>query len=716
VLEAAARDLAELKRDEAALAELELELEKTETTRAAAAGRVAELERARQENEGRARGLRESLERLGRALASDLAALRAELHAGEPCPLCGATEHPWAERAALTALGEELGAMRAELKGLEQNGERLAGDEKLARGEVAAAEGALGQLRRQRADGLKRISQRSESLEQTRQTLPGGAAALDELDGLLAASRGELAQVAGLLGEVRRLEQETEEFQKRGEQEAKAVEESGAALNELTERAHALSVRGEGVRGEIGASEEQLAGLAEELRQTLAGWPEWGAALGALPTHEDGGNLGTLREALRAEALEYRETRRRQQEAEAALQALAERRAAGEARARGLEDQLAQAQALLARRQTELEAAGRERAAVLGGRAADDAEAALNAALKQARQAHELARQTLDAARQRLSELEGTLRSLAEHLAGIQTDVTAVRARVEMFAEKARFTAEQIGQTLGLETAWLEEVRQARERLTRQREHALGQAEALRRQLEAHRAAPPPHAREDVEARRAALAQEQEKLKNELEGFLSRLAVDDQSRARLGEKRQELETAREGALVWQKLGEAIGSADGKKLRTYAQGLTLRALVAHANAHLRQLRPRYALRQNGQAPMDLVLVDRDMGGEVRTVRSLSGGESFLVSLALALGLSNMAARDLSIDSLFIDEGFGTLDGDTLQMALAVLQGLHAQGKQVGIISHVEGIAPSLGAEVSVEAVEPGRSRVQVRMAL
>jgi hypothetical protein len=86
------------------------------------------------------------------------------------------------------------------------------------------------------------------------------------------------------------------------------------------------------------------------------------------------------------------------------------------------------------------------------------------------------------------------------------------------------------------------------------------------------------------------------------------------------------------------------------------------------------------------------------------------------LALALGLSNMAARDLSIDSLFIDEGFGTLDGDTLQMALAVLQGLHAQGKQVGIISHVEGIAPSLGAEVSVEAVEPGRSRVRVRMAL
>ena len=107
-----------------------------------------------------------------------------------------------------------------------------------------------------------------------------------------------------------------------------------------------------------------------------------------------------------------------------------------------------------------------------------------------------------------------------------------------------------------------------------------------------------------------------------------------------------------------------------------------------------------------------MVDGDLGDEPRTVRSLSGGESFLVSLALALGLSSLSSKDVRVESLFIDEGFGTLDAHSLDTALSVLDSLQAEGRQVGVISHVGGLAERIGVRVSVEPLGGGRSRVRV----
>jgi exonuclease SbcC len=191
-----------------------------------------------------------------------------------------------------------------------------------------------------------------------------------------------------------------------------------------------------------------------------------------------------------------------------------------------------------------------------------------------------------------------------------------------------------------------------------------------------------------------------------------RLREDERARARLAEIGPALEAKRRRADLWAEMSGLIGSHDGSRFRVFAQGLTLDALVMHANAHLRELQPRYRLARVPGQDLEIQVVDRDMGDEVRSVASLSGGETFLASLALALGLSALAAHDVRVDSLFIDEGFGSLDPDTLELALAVLDELQARGRQIGVISHIPGIAERIG--VRVQVVPQGAGRAEVRI--
>lgn len=161
---------------------------------------------------------------------------------------------------------------------------------------------------------------------------------------------------------------------------------------------------------------------------------------------------------------------------------------------------------------------------------------------------------------------------------------------------------------------------------------------------------------------------------------------------------------------WQALHALIGSADGKKFRIFAQGLTFDILIAHANRHLKKMSDRYLLIRNQHSPLDLDIMDNYQAGEIRSTRNLSGGESFIVSLALALGLSGIASHNVRIDSLFLDEGFGTLDEDTLQTALETLSGLQREGKSIGVISHVPALRERIPTHIRVERTSGGRSRL------
>jgi len=191
-----------------------------------------------------------------------------------------------------------------------------------------------------------------------------------------------------------------------------------------------------------------------------------------------------------------------------------------------------------------------------------------------------------------------------------------------------------------------------------------------------------------------------------------RLRADEEGRARSASLALERDVQMAVAARWRAVSDLIGSSDGKKFRSFAQGLTLDALLRQANHHLLDLAPRYQLMRVPGQDLELQVVDRDLGDEVRSVNGLSGGESFLVSLALALALASIATRVTQSRTLFIDEGFGTLDRETLEHAMVALESLRASGRTVGVISHVPELHERIGVRVEVERTGVGRSRVVV----
>jgi len=164
---------------------------------------------------------------------------------------------------------------------------------------------------------------------------------------------------------------------------------------------------------------------------------------------------------------------------------------------------------------------------------------------------------------------------------------------------------------------------------------------------------------------------------------------------------------------WQQLNTLIGSADGAKYRRFAQGLTLQQLVMLANRQLLQLHSRYQLARKADSELELLVLDSWQADSQRDTRTLSGGESFLVSLALALALSELVSHKTRLESLFLDEGFGTLDPDTLETALAALDQLQSGGKMIGIISHVEALKERIPVQLKVhKQAGSGWSRLEL----
>ena len=190
-----------------------------------------------------------------------------------------------------------------------------------------------------------------------------------------------------------------------------------------------------------------------------------------------------------------------------------------------------------------------------------------------------------------------------------------------------------------------------------------------------------------------------------------RLRTQTENKAKVSGLQEELNVRRTESERWAKLNELAGSADGAKFRRIAQGYTLDILLNYANVQLRELTRRYRLERVPET-LALQVIDRDMCDEVRTVHSLSGGESFLVSLALALGLSSLSSNRMRVESLFIDEGFGSLDAETLRVALDALESLRTQGRKIGVISHVQEMTERIPVRICVNRAGNGRSFLEV----
>lgn len=207
--------------------------------------------------------------------------------------------------------------------------------------------------------------------------------------------------------------------------------------------------------------------------------------------------------------------------------------------------------------------------------------------------------------------------------------------------------------------------------------------------------------------------QQEENLNTErnLSATEARLLQQAKNKAAVEQITKELAAKRSVADRWAKLNKLIGSADGAKFKVIAQSYTLNLLLLHANKHLSYLSKRYKLQQIPET-LGLQVIDCDMCDEVRTVYSLSGGESFLISLALALGLSSLSSNNLKVESLFIDEGFGSLDAESLRTAMEALEQLQMQGRKIGVISHVQEMSERISVQVQVQKKVNGKSVLTV----
>ncbi|MDT8878837.1 AAA family ATPase [Halomonas saccharevitans] len=387
----------------------------------------------------------------------------------------------------------------------------------------------------------------------------------------------------------------------------------------------------------------------------------------------------------------------------------------------------------------EREALARDLAARLGEHASPDAwQQHLDARQEQARQDRDAAQARWHAAQQAQQRLAQQVEHEAERLEGLRrerdtldreladwraahpelTDATLDRllAQSEETARDEERQIEAADQARQRAAATLNERRDALLRHRRdqglieeteeasqeERDEALlgdAVAEALRRRREAL---------EEAEAELTPRLEAAQKARDEAAFALS---DDDRRRERRRAGQTELEAAQAEFRRWGQINELIGSADGKAFRRIAQAYNLEQLLEHANAHLSGLSRRYRLVRGG-SPLGLLVVDVDMGDERRSVHSLSGGETFLVSLALALGLASMASGELTIESLFIDEGFGSLDPQSLALAMEALDGLQALGRRVGVISHVQEMHERIPVQIQVEPLGNGTSRAKL----
>ncbi|MGZ8159337.1 MAG: AAA family ATPase [Methylobacter sp.] len=360
------------------------------------------------------------------------------------------------------------------------------------------------------------------------------------------------------------------------------------------------------------------------------------------------------------------------------------------------------------------------RQTVLNGRSVSEVEAELTKSLNEAKAAlqtavtaaHSAATQAATA-RETVAQLRSMLESRQAQWATVEQQLTQwLQAFALSRPELSPLSQPELRMHLEQNADWLASERQ----ILQQLDQALASTQTVlnerRQQCEQHiQSRSSLENRESLETQLMALSGRLEELTRQLGELNLQLRMDDERlQASAGLQAQ---ITKQSAVndTWAKLNSLIGSADGKRFRNIAQQLTMDILLGYANQHLKDLSRHYRLERVGDT-LALQVVDQDMGDEIRSVHSLSGGESFLLSLALALGLASLSSNRVRVESLFIDEGFGSLDADTLRVAMDALDSLQALGRKVGVISHVQEMTERIGTRIEVNRIGSGLSKINV----
>ncbi|WPO48967.1 AAA family ATPase [Pseudomonas sp. S1Bt23] len=633
------------------------------------------------------------LERQRLARSASVEELREQLQDDQPCPVCGSHEHPYHQpEALLQSLGrhdesEEANARKAvdELK------------EKLA--ELRSQVGGLIAQQKEFLQQQEQLASQQQALAPSVEAHPLSAALLDQdagkrdawLNQQLSQLNQSIQQDEQRQGALLKLQNDAGRLQ---QQLQAAIEASHEATHHLTQQQQQLGADRQRLEEELSAFATLLpADTLEALRNDPA----------ATFMQIDQQVMQRL-EQLDQQKEEVQE----QQQRQLALDKEQDRQ---QTRVQQLQAAQEQFNTLAEQQQ----AAHNKLAQLLGEHAsAEQWQQHLEQAVEQARAAEVLANQQLQEVRRLLVQLGAELQGKEERLLALEAEQQELGSKIADWRQQhPELDDGALEQLLSLDDQQVAALRQQ----LQEREKAVEQARVLvterEQRLHSHQAQH--NGQLDAEQLAGALGELHNQLaaSEQLSAELRAQQTEDQRRQdanqTLGEQIAQAYTEWQR---WARLNALIGSASGDTFRKIAQAYNLDLLVHHANAQLRQLVRRYRLKRGGSM-LGLLVMDTEMGDELRSVHSLSGGETFLVSLALALGLASMASSTLKIESLFIDEGFGSLDPESLQLAMDALDGLQAQGRKVAVISHVQEMHERIPVQIQVRRQGNGLSTLEVK---
>lgn len=647
---------------------------------------------------------------------SDQAAhLRSLLVPGEACPVCGATEHPGGRT------DDHLSVVATAIRTRRDVLDRDIHAAMAARADAAAIEGAESQRltasEREAEQARAVLTEAAEAYGRVRPVLAeaGARAVLDGsapdhldaeatacLDRLDTAARDARSLVAGTLEAAHCLRGEIADASEAIELAGSAIEEAEKSARNARDACQRAQVLAERERERANALDERLAALARDVAPYLLA-----AKLSSSDLDRDAAGACQRVKAIGAA---YRDLRDGQRALEAEMRDLMTRQAASAATALGAAAAAGEARAAAETRHSDLAALRVERASLLDGEDTSTHRTRINDGRRAARAALETAQ---------AGRSEAVARRAAAHAARDAAMAREARETARLAAAQSTF-AEACGQRqpdrVALLLATAPEItlalRSRIETFTREASEAEAALATRRADLETLMAATPEIDVATVEAAASTASDAVAAGQQRLGAIDSEIARDDAARLQAAGFAGQIAAMQADFAHWEAVNEAVGSANGAKFSRFAQGVTLEHLVQLANIQLDALSPRYRLARSRTTDLTLHVVDRDMGDEVRATRSLSGGERFLVSLALALALSGLEGRQSFVDTLFIDEGFGSLDAETLDLAVDALETLQGRGRKVGVITHVAAMIERIAVQVRVEKRGNGRSVVRV----
>lgn len=635
---------------------------------------------------------RQLLERQRLARTNSVEELRAQLRDGEPCPVCGSAEHPFHQPEAL----------------LQSLGRHDHAEEATAQKQVETLNGKLVDLRTQLGvvnAQLKDHQQQQQQLAEQVQPLVAQLQSHSLWPAL--APQDDKARSAWLDSQLRRLDEEIGKDEKR-QSALLALQKDAARLNQQLQAAQEAQQQ---AQRHLDQQHQALASDEQQLRQGLDGLANVlpGDVLKALG--DDPANAFLALDQQIAQRLQQLEQRKDEQEELQARQVQLDKlRDQQQAR----EQTLAHVQQQLAALESQRQQAQAALAELLGEQASAEAwHQHMDSQLEQARAIDAQTAQHLQDLRTQGVQLASEIKANSQQQQVLESEYQQLQGDIAQWrAEHPELDDAGLDRLLAIDDAQLGELRQRLQLAEKAVEQSRVLLQERDQRLQQHAA------QMTVESSAEDLEQTLGELRERLAGHEQQCAelraqqADDQRRQQASQALAgEIEQAHQQWQRWARLNALIGSASGDVFRKIAQGYNLDLLLHHANAQLRQLARRYRLKRGGSA-LGLLVLDTEMGDELRSVHSLSGGETFLVSLALALGLASMASSTLRIESLFIDEGFGSLDPESLQLAMDALDGLQAQGRKVAVISHVQEMHERIPVQIQVRRQGNGLSDVEV----